>query len=93
MILSVSDWIAIAAIGAGALMSILRRRALVVAGLTLLVVGMGGLAISIYRGNDSSLGVNSATSTIEAKPTGSSPQNCIIRGGTNNGTQIQNCSN
>jgi hypothetical protein len=51
MALGPSDWIAIAAIGAGALMGVLGKRVVAIIGGILLGLGLGGLAISLYQGD------------------------------------------
>lgn len=52
MALEPSDWIAIVAIGAGALMGVLGRRVVAIVGGIILVLGLGGLAFSLYHRGD-----------------------------------------
>jgi hypothetical protein len=76
-----SDWIAIAAIGAGALMGIMGKRIVAVLGIALLLLGLGGLGFSVYRGDKTAEMENHAGQT----------ESCVIDRSTNYGKIEQNC--
>jgi hypothetical protein len=98
MALGPSEWIGIIAIGAGALMGVLGKRVVAIIGVIVVVLGLSGLGISLYRGGESNVAAGKqATEKPEINSQGSSQpsggtQKCVITGGENKGVQIQNCN-